>query len=230
MTPDEQRATAQRIAARFRAPRYRRYAGPKLRLDPVYAAAARVVAASGYAHALLDIGCGIGLLGLYLHERGFRGGYRGLDVDADKIAAAREAARDCGDALRFEDADATAALPAFSGHVALLDVLHYLDAERQAGLLDEASRRVAPGAALIVRNVLREPNWRFRATVAEEWAMHAVGWMRSRARHFPAREDIEAPLRAAGFAVDVRPLWGRTPFNSFAIVARRGAHAAPARA
>jgi len=81
------------------------------------------------------------------------------------------------------------------------------------------------GALLIVRNVLREKHWRFHATVVEERILYATRWMQSPARHFPSRHDIEAPLQALGFDVDVRPLWGRTPFNSFVIVARRMAAA-----
>ena len=100
-------------------------------------------------------------------------------------------------------------------------MLHYLPASAQAPLLREAAARVAPGAALIIRNALRQPGWRFRVTVWEERLLHAMGWMRSPARHFPTREEIEAPLHAAGLALDVRPLWGKTPFNSFMIVARR---------
>ena len=45
--------------------------------------------------------------------------------------------------------------------------------------------------------------------------------MRSPALHFPDRAEVEAPLRDAGLGVDVRPLWGDTPFNSFLLVARR---------
>lgn len=218
MPATEQRTLARRVAARFQRPWHRNYAYHKLRLDPAYAAVAAAV--SGDEQALLDIGCGIGLLGFYLHERGARGGYRGLDADAGKIEVARKAAD--GDALAFEVADA-AGLPDFSGHVALLDVLHYLPADVQLELLQAAALRVAPGAALIIRNVLREPGWRFRATVAEEWFLHRIGWMQWPACHFPTRAEVEQPLRAAGLTVETTPLWGSTPFNSFAVVARREA-------
>lgn len=214
-------ATAQRIAAHFRRPWHRDYSRWKLRLDPAYSAAASAIGSEG-AMPLLDVGCGLGLLGFYLREHGFRGDYLGIDFDAGKIEAAREAAEGAGIRLDFESGDA-AGLPPFEGHVALLDVLHYLPAESQRTLLRDAAARVAPGATLIVRNVLRQPGWRFRLTVWEERFMHAVRWMRSAAVHYPSREEIEAPLREAGLVADVRPLWGRTPFNSFAIVARRPA-------
>lgn len=222
MQDAERRRLILRIAERYRRRGHREYARGKLRFDPVYAAAAGLLDGSGTP--LLDIGCGIGLLGFYLRECGFRGGYRGVDFDVGKVGEARRIAAEHALDLVFDDGDANA-LPPFSGHVALLDVLHYLGADDQQRLLREAAARVAPGALLIARNVLREPGWRFRATVVEEYFLHAVRWMRSPALHFPTRAEIETPLREAGFAVDVEPLWGNTPFNSFVIAARRTAPA-----
>ncbi|MEO5623576.1 MAG: class I SAM-dependent methyltransferase [Dokdonella sp.] len=217
MDPAEHRAISRRIARRFRRHWHRAYADRKLRYDPAYRAAASLVIDSG--ESLLDIGCGLGLLGFYLRERGFRGAYRGVDFDAHKIAEAQHVARsDAG--LAFDGGSATS-LPTFSGHVALLDVLHYLSAASQQELLRDAAARVAPGAVLIIRNVLRERNWRFHATVIEEHVLYATRWMRSPALHYPARDEILTPLREAGLVVEVSPLWGFTPFNSFVIVARR---------
>jgi hypothetical protein len=34
-------------------------------------------------------------------------------------------------------------------------------------------------------------------------------------------EEIRVPLAAAGLTVEIKPLWGRTPFNSYLVVARR---------
>ena len=212
------RELAQRVAARLRRPWHRDYARAKLRFDPAYAAVADLVADG--TTDVLDIGCGFGLLGFYLRERGFRGGYRGVDFDGAKIAEARRIVLVHRIDLAFEDGDASM-LPPFAGHVVLLDVLHYLTAADQRALLHAAAARVAPGALLIVRNVLRDRSWRFRATVWEERLAHAVRWMRSPARHFPCLAEIEEPLRAAGLDVDTCPLWGGTPFNSFAIIARR---------
>lgn len=214
---EEHRAIARRIAGRFRRHAYRHYARNKVRFDPAYTAAAMLLA---HSHTgLLDIGCGLGLLGFYLRERGFCGTYRGIDFDTHKIAAAQHAAGD-GETLRFDGGDANA-LPPFCGHVALLDVLHYLDAPAQQALLREAASRIAPGGMLILRNVLRERCWRFNATVLEEYWLYATRWMPSPAVHYPTREEVLAPLQAAGLDIDVRPLWGNTPFNSFVIVARR---------
>lgn len=210
-------AVARRIAGRFARRLHRGYARNKLRLDPAYAATAELVA--GTPDALLDVGCGLGLLGFYLREMGYAGDYLGIDFDAEKIEAGRAAAEGTYRDMTLVAARATE-LPEFSGHVALLDVLHYMGQEAQQKLLRDAAARVAPGALLVIRNVLREPGWRFRATVIEERLIHAVRWIGTPATHFPRPEEIRSPLEQAGFSVAIRPLWGRTPFNSYLIVAR----------
>ncbi len=220
MQEPEHRALIRSIAARFGRRGYRSYARGKLRFDPAYAAVAALIANSD--NAVFDIGCGLGLLGFYLRGIGFRGRYRGIDFDAPKIAEARRVALAYGVDLAFDDNDANM-LPAFLGNVVMLDMLHYLPAAEQQHLLREAAARTGPGALLIVRNVLRERSWRFQATRIEEYFLHAARWMRSPARHYPDRNEIEGTLAAAGLDVEVRPLWGKTPFNSYVIIARREA-------
>src|SRR5579875_1735696 len=77
MIPDSR--TRRRIADRFRRRGDRIYIHGKLATDPVYDAAARAIA--GRPLPLLDIGCGLGLLGHYLHSCGALDEYIGLDHD-----------------------------------------------------------------------------------------------------------------------------------------------------
>ncbi len=107
------------------------------------------------------------------------------------------------------------------GHVAILDVLHYLSANDQQTLLQEAIRHLAPQGRLIIRNVLREANWRFHATRVEEFFLHASGWIRGGPQHYPSVDELRAPLERGGLEVSIESLRGHTPFNSFLIVAQR---------
>ncbi|MGB5939568.1 MAG: class I SAM-dependent methyltransferase [Rhodanobacter sp.] len=209
----------QRIAQLYDSRLQRGYVLGKLAGDPVYAATAALVA--GTALPLLDIGCGIGLLGLYLHAQGHARPYLGVDHDARKIVAGQlavqRAALAASISLRHAD---VSELPPMHGHVALLDVLHYLPAERQPALLREAARHLAPEGCLIIRNVLREPNWRFQATRVEEFFLRTSGWIPGGAQHYPTAGELRAPLEDAGLEVHIEPLRGRTPFNSYLVVAR----------
>lgn len=216
-----QRGATGVIARRFAGHWQRNYTRGKLTTDPLYAAAAAAI-----AHAnplpLMDVGCGMGLLGQYLHACNLLHGYQGIDHDERKIDAGRRAASNlgAGDRFHLQRADVSD-LPDFSGHVALLDVLHYLPKARQAGLLAQLAKHVAPGGVLVIRNVLRESNWRFRATVLEETLLHWSGWMKTAPSHYPTAHEISQPLEDEGLDVSISPLWGRTPFNSYLIVARR---------
>jgi 2-polyprenyl-3-methyl-5-hydroxy-6-metoxy-1,4-benzoquinol methylase len=213
------RRNRQRIAHLYDNHLQRGYVRGKLAGDPVYAATATLVA--GTTLPLLDIGCGIGLLGLYLHALGHAQPYLGVDHDARKIAAGQQAVQRAGlDALmNLRHAD-VAELPPMHGHVALLDVLHYLPAARQSPLLQEAARHLASDGCLIIRNVLREPNWRFHATRVEEFFLRTSGWIPGGAQHYPSADELRTPLQDAGLHVHIEPLHGRTPFNSYLIVAR----------
>ncbi len=213
--------TRQHIASRYDGHLQRGYVRGKLAGDPVYAAVTAVLADSTLP--LLDIGCGIGLLGQYLHAHGHTAAYLGLDHDPRKIAAGRSAAQRGGmaEAIQLRCADAHD-LPPMQGHVALLDVLHYLPATAQLSLLQQAARHLAPQGRLIIRNVLREANWRFHATRVEEFFLKASGWIPGGAQHYPSADELRTPLEQAGLDVCIEPLRGHTPFNSYLIV---GQHA-----
>ena len=213
------RRTRQHIASRYDGHLQRCYVRGKLVSDPVYAASSAVLA--GSTLPLLDIGCGIGLLGQYLHMQGHRAPYLGLDRDARKIAAGQRAAQRAGlaTAVDLRCADALD-LPPTRGDVALLDVLHYLSASGQLALLRQAARHLAPRGHLIIRNVLREGSWRFHATRVEEFLLQASGWIPGGAQHYPDAGELRKTLEAAGLQVRIQALRGCTPFNSYLIVAR----------
>jgi SAM-dependent methyltransferase len=213
------RRSRQRIANLYDSHLQRGYVWSKLASDPVYAATAGLLA--GTALPLLDIGCGIGLLGLYLHAQGHVQHYLGLDHDPRKIAAGLRAVQRAGlgAAMDLRHADA-AELPPVQGHVALLDMLHYLPARDQLALLQAAAGHLAPQGCLVIRNVLREDHWRFHATRVEEFFLHASGWIPGGPQHYPTADALRVPLENAGLDVRIEPLYGRTPFNSYLIVAR----------
>jgi len=218
MLPDSR--TRKRIASRFARPADRYYIRGKLASDPVYAATARAIA--GRRMPLLDIGCGLGILGHYLHACDVLDGYLGLDHDGTKIARGQAAAEgaDLGDSLTLRESDATSPQPV-RGHVALLDVLHYLPRERQPDLLRYAVDHLAGDGVLILRTVLADDSWRFRATVWEERFIKAVGWIPGGAQHFPQEDEIREALEPEGITVSFQPLYGRTPYNSWLLTASR---------
>ncbi|MGB8170059.1 MAG: class I SAM-dependent methyltransferase [Chthoniobacteraceae bacterium] len=209
----------ERIARRYEGRWLQGYARGKLRSDPVFAAAFELL--KNAPLPVLDIGCGVGLFEFSLRERGYSEALTGFDFDTAKIMQAQRIATAHYAGVSFSVADTAQALPAGArGHVVIFDVLHYLDAGAQRDLLDRVAERIAPGGLCLIRETPGDASWRFRATQIEETVMHALLWMKSRAVHFPSVEEVIAPFVARGFSHEVRPLWGRTPFNSHLFVLR----------
>ena len=144
-------------------PWYYFYALGKMGLDPAYAAVLETLRDS--QRPLLDVGCGMALLGSWLRENGFRSPLTGLDLDPHKIALARRAfGPDDGTFLVGDALD----LPPHSGDVVVLDVLHYLTDADQQRFLQMVAARIAPGGVAMIRAGLNEPNLRFTLTKIEE--------------------------------------------------------------
>jgi 2-polyprenyl-3-methyl-5-hydroxy-6-metoxy-1,4-benzoquinol methylase len=220
------RETAARIARAFRPARWHGnrydyyYTLAKLRSDPLYPGV--LAALRGCDAPLMDLGCGLGLLAHTLRGDGQRQPYAGVDIDAGKIARAARIAERAGlhDA-RFTTADLVQALPDHHGSVAILDVLHYLPDEAQHAMLDAAAAMLVPGARLVIRSGLGDDSGRHRTTRAADWFGHLAGWMQTNPRRYPSRAFLEQRLHAAGLESSFQPLYGKTPFNNWLIVATR---------
>jgi SAM-dependent methyltransferase len=199
---------AHRIAARYPTAFLRAYVRAKVRIDPVYAAVFERI--GGSTDAVLDVGCGVGILAAYLRTRGFAAPIRGMDHDERKVAVAGSVVRDA----TFEVADARSAT-ATGGTVVLLDLLHYFRSGDQNAILASA----ANAATVIIRDAIRDGSWRYRLTYAQETFSRAVRWLRAERLHFLMRDEIVRPF--AKFEAEVVPLYGRTPFNNYLFVFRR---------
>ncbi len=211
------RVIANRIASRFPpSPALRGYIRGKIRIDPAYEAIAQLLLPT--PTPVLDLGCGLGLLSFYLRERGFTEPIHGLDTAARKIAHAKAAAA-TSQGLTFAVADAGQPPPVAPTTLAL-DILHYFDAQRQSALLRQLADSMPPGGRVIIRNAPRdEESWRYWLTVLEEIWVRVSRWIIAKDPiNFPSIEEIVAPFKSAGCHVSVKPLWGKTPFNSHLFV------------
>jgi 2-polyprenyl-3-methyl-5-hydroxy-6-metoxy-1,4-benzoquinol methylase len=217
-TQTENGAARARVAACYSERWLRQYAASKLRTDPVFSAAAKLLRES--QTPLLDIGCGIGLLPFYLRECGFTPPIIGLEIDARKVQRARVAANGRYEAIEFLEHDVTDNLPAFSGNVAVFDVLHYLKQEDQASLLRAISTRIIPGGMLLIRDAPRENSLRFCLTYLAEIFAQTITWNVGGPMHFPTRQSIGEQF-GEKFDREELPMWGGSPFNNRLFIFRR---------
>ena len=187
----------------------------KVRTDPAYGAV--LEALRDRDHPLVDVGCGIGLLAFYLREHGYTSPIVGIDFDERKVELARIAARRYP-AVDFIVADARDPIPE-DHNVVILDILHYFESASQQTILRNAANAVPRGGAVIIRQPLRDASWRYRMNIAVDSLARTFKWMRAEAINYPTREELTAPF--AGFSHEVRPLWGRMPYNTYFAVFTR---------
>ena len=196
------------------------YSRAKLGSDPLYPGV--IDALRGSEAPLLDLGCGIGLLAHALRGAGIVLPYRGVDNDAAKIAQARRAAGIAGlHGVDFDLVDLATGMPAHHGSVAILDVLQFVAPQAQDTILDAAVAMLAPGAKLVIRTGLDDGSGRARFTRRVDALSRVLGWMNAGPERYPNTDALRARFDAAGLQSDFTPLYGRTPFNNWRIVATR---------
>lgn len=213
------REVAERLAARYERRSLQGYARWKVRTDPAYSAVREAL--RGRNAPVLDLGCGIGLLPLYLREHGHAAPMTGIDFDRRKIDVARRAASAYED-IELIAGDARDVLPP-NRDVVMLDLLHYLDSASQQTILANAARAAGEDAVVVIRQGIRDRSWRYRLTAFVDGAARVLRWMKAEHLNYPTRAEIESAF--AGFEADVRPLWGRMPYNSYLFIFRRRATA-----
>jgi 2-polyprenyl-3-methyl-5-hydroxy-6-metoxy-1,4-benzoquinol methylase len=208
-------ALSNRIAALYEGRTLQGYVRWKVRYDPIYEGVRDAV--RDVTTPLVDLGCGVGLLPVYLREHGFAAPIVGIDFDERKIAAARRATAGYAN-VQFRTGDARDPLP--EGHgVLILDILHYFDSASQRRILENAAASVPRGGVVVIRQGLRDASWRHRLTALVDAIGRGIRWMRAETLNYPTREEVLAPFHDCD--VEVRPFWGGTPYNNYLFVLRR---------
>lgn len=191
----------------------------KLRLDRIFELLAAENLGSG---TVVDLGCGYGIA---LCFTAFSNNCRrliGCDVDAHRIAVAREA-------LGTSNADLTVAdmrhfeFPS-AGLILILDVLQYLPAAEQSALLKRCCSALVPDGVLVFRVHDREHGLRSAITLAFDRLIFACSGG-GLPRMLPIVEYRSA-LENAGMKVEERRFQNRLPLAHVLFVARKPLEAA----
>jgi SAM-dependent methyltransferase len=206
----------------------RHFAYGKLTRDPVFAwlLAERLVPEGS---RVLDLGCGQGLLAALLYASGVRlASYTGIDFSARDVERAQAmlghwapaSAGVTGASAGATVGDIRTAGFAQADVVVLLDVLHYLDRDAQAAVLDRAAAALAPGATLLLRVADSSGSLRFRFTeMVDRLALRLRG--RSLRRLWSrAAGEWRDELQGRGFHVVAVPMSAGTLFANVVLVAR----------
>lgn len=206
------------VARSYGASRWvRGYVSGKLALDPVFQVARRMIARRN--RPVIDLGCGLGILGICLRTSGITLKYKGTDPEPWKINSAKQAMRYFGfEEVGYEVMDAFQTDIPAGATVCLFDVLHYLDDTAQAQMIARLADAARSGSLILIRTALRGSGWRYWMTLLEEKWTRLSGWIRGGEINFPSREGIIDSFTRHSLNPQIIPLWGKTPFASHLIV------------
>ncbi len=152
---------------------------------------------------VVDLGCGEGLLAHLWVRGGTDRRVVAVDWDPDRVARLRSSL----DGLPIEaalDSMETFEIPACDG-VALVDVLHYLDATAQDRLLDRAATALRPGGTVVLRDPDAGAGWHHRLARAHEHVFQTLGITRGAKGRFRTGAEWARALEARGLEARVLP-------------------------
>ena len=170
---------------------------------------------------VLELGCGHGLLSVYLALSAGERRVRGVDIDADKIA---EADRAGGDVVDF-----AAVLPGFVPQepcdaVVVADVLYLLPRDVQQEIVVAAARAVRPGGVVVLKEMGLAPRWKARWNRVQETLATRVVKITEHTGTgltFVAPDDMAGWLRAEGLTAQVRALDHGYPWPHTMVTGRK---------
>jgi 2-polyprenyl-3-methyl-5-hydroxy-6-metoxy-1,4-benzoquinol methylase len=131
----------------------------------------QIAAAVPDAGDVLEVGCGHGLLSLYLGLESPRRRVVGADIDGAKIAEAKEAAgklRPGEASVSFQAVDPGYVPDGKWDAIVIADVLYLLPEEDQHALLAACAYAVRSGGVVVVKEMALNPRWKAAWNRAQE--------------------------------------------------------------
>jgi 2-polyprenyl-3-methyl-5-hydroxy-6-metoxy-1,4-benzoquinol methylase len=178
----------------------------------------------GGAREVVEIGCSTGVFANVLKARRPELDVTGVDLAANKVAAARRTVRG-RPGLRFEEGDAFAYVAAHGPFDVLtaVDVLYLLPPPRQDELIRVAAARLRPGGYLIIKEMTDRPAWKRRwCRFQESLAVRVLGFTKGAGLYLRTGDDYRRIMEAAGLAVETFDLNRGYPHPHFALRGRKG--------
>ncbi len=173
---------------------------------------------------ILEVGCGFGLIGCYLASSDPEVEYVAVDLDEDRIAAARLTAERLGlPNIRFEVGDARTLTVEKSYDAALMvDLVHHLPLESRQPLFDQLMNHLGPDGRLVIKDIVPRPKWKLFWTWALDVAMtRGTDMWYWDERQF--RDAIATAVEPDGVAAETYPISDWLPDPHIAYILERQA-------
>lgn len=170
------------------------YAKVKVASDPIYAQLCERIESGA---RVLDLGAGVGLLGLVLEERRLGNTVQGIEWDERKVAFAQRFLTP-GSPCQVCQGDLLQDPWPAADVVVLVDVLHYFPVSVQKELLLRIAQHLEPGGVLFLRVMNREAKGRAWITRLLEQLAVVFQWNQAQGIHWRSLQEIQGELVAFG--------------------------------
>jgi len=191
----------------------------KLRLDRVFLLLAELLSAGDLGSGtVVDLGCGYGIALSFAAFGDSSRSLVGCDLDAHRIAVARQALSKLNANLSVADVRGLDLPPA--GLILILDVLQYLRSDEQLTLLQRCCSALLPNGILIFRVHDRERGLWSTITMAFDRLIFLWGRAGVRPLTLPAA-DYHSVLEKAGMRVEQRRFRNRLPLAHILFIAKK---------
>ena len=167
---------------------------------------------------VLDLGCGFGLFSLYYAQTLPELRIHGVDLDARRVAIAREAGRRLGlTNVEYAVGDVRdfRARREYAGAY-MLDIVHHIEPKAVRPLLAELYATLSPGGCLVVKDVDSRPAFK-------RWFTHALDLLVSPKSppHYWSAETLQAALEDVGFQVFRHAMVDLLPYPHVLYICRK---------
>jgi SAM-dependent methyltransferase len=208
---------ATRIAEAFHDGRWLQgYIAGKLLHDPLFQTALAILMER--EGQIIDLGCGLGLLALWLREHGCKISYLGCDLDSWKVNAGRcAAARLTYEEIEFITGNMLELPLNGATTICAFDVLHYLPPIGQEQMILKLAEAARTGALVLIRTGVRGCGWHSGLAELQEWWIRASGWIPSTNRTLPRLDEMVRKFETLDCRVEVTPLHGIIPFSNYCL-------------
>lgn len=197
------------------------YARTKLRTDGIYRELLTLIPPGS---TVLDLGCGLGLLGLLLAARGFGDRTVGIEWDAAKVRFAEK--RGTGaEGFQVRQGDFRVSDWPPCEVIVLLDVLHYFPPEEQRELLRRVGEHLPGGGRLLIRVMDAEAGGLARLTRFWERGAVRLGWNKAPRIHWRSAAEILAEAREDSLNLGIHSNGRALARGNLVLVGQKGAGA-----
>lgn len=174
--------------------------------------------------SVLDLGCGHGLLSLYISATGPERRVQGVDVDAAKVREATAAAS-AFHSVSFVEASDGGWRPQPDESwdaIVIVDMLYLLGSVAAFELLATAAAALCPGGRLVIKEIDFRPRWKYQLAVLQErMATRVARVTQGEMVDFLAPSGVARVLQDAGLTVKQRSIHRGYPHPHVVLTAVR---------